>query len=131
MGLSAYTMILAADGTEKRAENIVPGDMVKNPFTGKDQAVRKVWQGPAVGMFRIAADDGGTLDLNEDHAVLTGGGLMKAAQIQAGTVLRTAAGTARCVEATRLLGDFMVYDVVLEDDGSQPGLIANGYCVGS
>ena len=131
MGLSAYALVLMADGTEKRAENMEAGDMVADPVTGGSRRVRKIWQGPGVGMFRITAANGATLDLTEDHPVLCGGSASPVGNVAVGAPLGSRDGAVACTGAERLMGDFMVYDIVMEDGGDQALLLANGIVAGT
>lgn len=131
MGVSAYTMIRTGDGTEKRAEDLTPGDVVFDPVSNMPVSLRKVWQGPAVGMYRLALDNGLSIDLTEDHLVLAETGLLAAKDVAPGAAVRMADGFARCIEAAPLLGDYMVYDLVAETDGGvKPCMLANGVIAG-
>lgn len=131
MGISAYSMVSLADGEQKRAEDLAAGDRVANPLTGNAVAVRKVWQGPGVGMIRITVADGTVFDATGDQRLLAGGAMTPAGQVRAGAPLRTVAGDVPCADASPLPGDYMVYDVVLEDDaGGAPCIAANGLIVG-
>lgn len=131
MGLSAYALVLMADGTEKRAENMEAGDMVADPVAGGGRRVKKIWQGPGVGMFRITAANGAALDLTEDHPVLCGGSPTPAGNVAVGATLGSRDGAVSCSGAERLMGDFMVYDIVMEDGGAQALLLASGMIVGT
>ncbi|MCC8189649.1 MAG: Hint domain-containing protein [Planctomycetes bacterium] len=126
MGLSAYSSITCADGAGKRAEDMASGDLVWDPLAGAPAPVRTVWSGPAVGMYRITADNGQILDLTEDHALVTAAGLVQAGDIRPGQTLVVPGGTVRCTESVRLPGDFKVYDIVTAAGGTLlvSGLIA-------
>ena len=127
MGFSAYALVRMADGSEKRAENIEKGDRVADPLTGGSFTVKNVWQGPGVGMFRVTGANGTDLDLTEDQVLVTGGGPVRANQITPGAILRLEQGTTSCSGAERLMGDFMVYDIVpAADTGGPAHLAANG-----
>lgn len=125
MGISAYSGIALPEGTTVRAEDVAPGDLLANPLAGGTLTVKKVWQGPGVGMFRIAAA-GALLDLTGDQAVLTAAGPLEARQVRPGTLLVTAAGQAACTEAAPIMGDYMVYDIV-PDSAASPCIAANGF----
>lgn len=130
MGISAYAAVTVADGTEKRAEDVVSGDSLLDASGGTALSVRKVWQGPAVGMFRIALTGGRMLDLTGDQKIMTAGGLVAADRIQPGTQIQTMDGYAVCGEAYGLPGDFMVYDIVPENPAAAPCIAANRILVG-
>lgn len=130
MGLGAYCEVLTANGAGKRAENITPDDIVFEAMTGAAVSVKKVYNGPAVGMHRIAADNGAVVDLTEDHAVLTVAGLVEAGRVRVGDMLQTGSGPVRCGESQGLLGDYNVYDISVQT-GSEisPCLSVNGLVV--
>ncbi len=130
MGISAYAAVTIADGTEKRAEDVVAGDTLLETGGGAALSVRKVWQGPAVGMFRVALTGGVMLDLTGDQKIMTANGLVAAGRIQPGTQIRTLDGYAVCSEAYGLPGDFMVYDIVPENPAAAPCIAANRMWVG-
>lgn len=131
MGVSAYTKILTFDGTEKRAEDLAIGDSLRDPVSGQTLPIVKIWQGPAVGMFRIATDNGAVLDLTEDQLVVTEFGIAMANQIVPGSILVAPVGLTACTESARLPGDFMVYDLVVESpEDISPCVAANGLLVG-
>lgn len=130
MGISAYAAVTLADGTEKRAEDVAAGDSLLETNSGTSLSVRKVWQGPAVGMFRVALASGTMLDLTGDQKIMTASGLVAAGQIQPGTQIRTLDGYAVCGEAYALPGDFMVYDIVPENPATAPYIAANRIWVG-
>jgi hypothetical protein len=132
MGISAYAVTRMADGTDKRVEDLSVGDIVRNAMSGGGVAVSKHWQGPAVGMFRIAADNDIMLDLTADQKVLTAQGMLPAGEIKPGMVLQRIDGQNTCNEASPLMGDFMVYDIALERDNASGTLTlsANGFIVG-
>ncbi len=130
MGISAYAMAVLADGTEKRIEDLTIGDVVRNPLSGKDGTIRKYWQGPAVGMFRITAGNGKMLDLTADQKVMTAQGMIPAGDVKIGTILQCADGQILCTEASALPGDFMVYDIALTQDDMISALSVNSFIVG-
>lgn len=125
MGISAYAAVTLADGTEKRAEDVAAGDSLLETGGGAALPVRKVWQGPAVGMFRVVLTGGGMLDLTGDQNIMTANGFVAAGQIQPGTRVRTLDGDVVCSEAQGLPGDFMVYDIVPENPANAPCIAAN------
>lgn len=126
MGISAYSQIALPGGDAVRAENVNPGDVLLNPLTGGALAVKKIWGGPGIGMFRIAAANGALVDLTGDQTLLAAGGPMPAERIRPGTVLVTLAGEAACTEASAIPGDYMVYDIVPEG-GDKPCMAVNGF----
>lgn len=129
MGLSAYAMIAMADGSEKRAEDLERGDLVREAATGVAAAVTKIWQGPAVGMVRLHCDDGTMLDLTGDSLVAGASGPAAVAGTAAGSPLLATGRTAVCADVEMLPGDYMVYDVTLDSPASVPCLAANGIAV--
>lgn len=132
MGISAYAVTLMADGREVRVEDLAVDDSLRNALSGEGVTIRKHWQGPAVGMFRIAADNGRMLDLTADQKVLTSEGMLPAGEVKPGMILQCIDKQASCTEASFLRGDFMVYDIALaKDDASgAPALSANGFIIG-
>lgn len=128
MGVSAYGMVLLADGSLKRAEDLQIGDLVREALSGLPVAVRQVWQGPGIGMMRLTADNGELLDVTEDTVFLAETGPASADRIPPGTPLRTDAGTAHCTDTSAMMGDYMVYDIVL--DGADAVFITvNGFVI--
>lgn len=128
MGVSAYGMVLLADGSLKRAEDLQIGDLIRNALSGHPVAVRQVWQDPGVGMIRLTADNGELLDVTEDTVFLVETGLASVDRIPPGTPLRTDAGTARCTDASAMMGDYMVYDIVL-DGADAVFIIVKGFVI--
>ena len=132
MGLGAYILVRDAQGLDKRVEDVRQGERMFDPVSGIGRAVTKIWQGPAVGMYRIVLENDSLLDLTEDHAVMTADGLLPANRIATGTMVLAEGGYSRCVEATPLPGDFMVYDLVVDaKDGGMPCLLAGGAVAGA
>ena len=81
-------------------------------------------------MFRLVVEGGALLDLTEDQQILTNAGLVQANSIRPGTLLYIHGAYDKCVEAARLMGDFMVYDIVVSNDtGNILCLSANGFAV--
>lgn len=128
MGLSAYGTVLAADGGEKRVEEIDVGDRLLDAASGGVAVVRDVWRGPGVGMMRLTARSGEVLDVTGDQFVLTLAGPVAAAQAAPGAHLRTYAGATDLSGAAAIPGDYMVYDVELEPAGAF--ILVNGIAVG-
>lgn len=127
MGISAYSMVALPDGGSVRAEDIVAGDVLLNPLGGT-VTTKKVWQGPGVGMFRIGTGEA-LVDLTGDQKVRTRSGPLAAGEVRPGTVLVTASGEATCSEAGGIMGDYMVYDIVPENNAGS-WLSVNGFFVG-
>lgn len=130
MGISAYAVVGMADGSEKRAEDIEAGDRLADPISGGAFTVGKIWQGPGVGMIRVAAQNGDDIDLTEDQNLLVGDGRVAAGQVAPGSPLRTRDGLTVCTGTERLMGDYMVYDIVPEGGAGGASLCANGFAVG-
>lgn len=127
MGLSAYSMIRMADGTEKRVEDLDAGDVVFDPIQGRSATVSSVSGGPGVGMTGIETATGRVLHLTGDHPVHTETGIVQAETIRRGNRLPGVDGLASCTDADALAGDFKVYDVRGE---GLSGLLVNGLVVG-
>ena len=127
MGMSAYTMISMADKTLKRAEDLAVGDSVLNPATGGSAAVTRVLNSPGVGMTGITGGNGSVLHVTGDHMIQSGAAMLPAEHIRPGSKLTSASGEIPCTEASPLPGDFMVYDIKLDNASS---LFANGFVVG-
>lgn len=131
MGISAYAIAVADDGIEVRIADINVGDSLREAVSGKQAQVLNVWQGPAVGMFHIEALNGSSVDLTEDHRLLTERGPVWANEIKPKMKLRCGEGWIECVAASPLHGDFMVYDVKLQKvAGEDAWLLVNGLVVG-
>ncbi len=129
MGLSAYTMIATADGSEKRAEDVSPGDCLIEAGSGGTAVVKKSLQGPGVGMIGIVLENGDVLHATGDQCVAAAGGPVRAADLPPGMSVPTRTGSARCAEAAPLMGDYMVYDIVVESASASPRLWAGGMMV--
>jgi hypothetical protein len=127
MGISAYSNVRAIDGGERRADAILAGDELFDPLAETMVTVRKIWEGPAVGMMRITADNGTVLDLTEDQTVLTDVGRMAAGKLAAGIALQTPDGWTYCSDAHPLMGDYMVYDISLDKGDC---ILVNGVMIG-
>jgi hypothetical protein len=127
MGLSAFCQIRMADGSDKRAGDLTPGDAVLDPVTGTTATVTKVLDGPGVGMVGIETADGRVLHLTGDHPLHTPSGAVRAEQVRVGDHVLREGGTAVCSAAEAIPGDFKVHDVRGE---GLAGLLANGIVVG-
>lgn len=128
MGISAYARIALADGSAVRAEDVAPGAVLLNPLNGGTLTVKKVWQGPGVGMVRIGAADGALVDLTGDQRLATAAGPLPASDIRPGTVLVSVQGHIACSEAGTIMGDYMVYDIIPEP-AAVSAVAANGIVV--
>ena len=130
MGLSPYAMILTATGEEKRIEDFRPGDLVYEALTGRSLEVVNSLNSPGVGMMRIRAEGDIILDLTGDQNVLTDSGMLSVQRITAGTGVRVKDGFARCTGVEAILGDYMVYDLVVENvPDASPWIVANSLVV--
>lgn len=130
MGLSPYAMILDAAGEEKRIEDLRPGDRVMEALAGKTLEVVNCLNSPGVGMMRISVEGDILLDLTGDQNLLTDSGMVAAQRLAPGVGVRVKDGFAKCLAVEPLLGDYMVYDLVVENipDGA-PWIVANGLVV--
>ena len=130
MGLSPYAMICTAAGEEKRIEDFRPGDTVREALTGRSLEVVNCLNSPGVGMMRIHVEGDIILDLTGDQNLLTDSGMLAVQRIAAGTGIRVKGGFARCTGVEAILGDYMVYDLVLENvPDAEPWIIANSLVV--
>ncbi len=128
MGVSAYTMIRMADGSDKRAEDVAKGDAVFDPHSGGSVQLGRVLNSPGVGMFTLMDDQNNRLDATGDQRILTAAGFVQVDSIRAGTLLKTGNGIVRCQEVFQLPGDFMVYDFATDSD--EPCIYANTFIIG-
>ncbi len=130
MGLSPYSMILLAAGGEERIENIAPGAAVREALAGQILNVVNCLNSPGVGMMRVQVEGGIILDLTGDQNLLTNSGMIEAQRLAPGDGVRVRDGFARCVSVERLMGDYMVYDLVVEaSPNDEPWIVANGLVV--
>lgn len=130
MGLSPYSMVLLADGGEERIENIRPGDRVLEALSGQALEVLDCRNSPGVGMVRVEAEGGIVLDLTGDQNLLTSAGMLAAHRLSPGTGLRARDGFVRCDAVNSLMGDYMVYDLVVAASANdEPWIVAGGLAV--
>lgn len=132
MGLSPYAGVVTGAGDEKRSEDLAPGDAIRNAAGGGDLRVVKCLNSPAVGMMRVCAEGGVILDLTGDQPVLSENGPVAAQSLAPGVGLRGADGIVKCTAVEALMGDYMVYDVVVENAGADGAwMFAGGLAVGA
>lgn len=127
MGLSAYAMITTADGGQKRAEDIVAGDLLREALTGQPLVVTTTLNGPGVGMVRVTTENEIILDVTGDQNLLTDAGMLAANRLAPGVGLRLADSFVKCRDVQTLMGDYMVYDLEVENAPDlTPWVLANG-----
>ncbi|RYE59554.1 MAG: hypothetical protein EOP48_00455 [Sphingobacteriales bacterium] len=83
----ANTMILMGDGTEQEVSAIRAGDIVYNPKTGRNQAVKQVIAGPEVKQLLTLSVKGRLLTVTVDHPFLAMKGLKRADELQIGEMI--------------------------------------------
>ena len=131
MSLSAYTMIATADGGQKRAEDIVAGDILREALTGQNMVVTTTLNSPGVGMVRVTTENDIILDVTGDQNLLTDAGMLAANRLAPGTGLRMADGFVKCRDVQAIMGDYMVYDLEVENAPDlTPWALANGLVAG-
>ncbi len=128
MGVSAYTMIRMADGSDKRAEDVSKGEAVFDPHSSGGVQLGQVLNSPVVGMFTLMYEQNNLLDATGDQRILTDAGFVTGDSIRVGALLKTANGLVRCQEVLQLPGDFMVCDFATDSD--EPCLYANTFIIG-
>ena len=76
-----------ADGSTKNIQNIKIGDLIRNPATGMDVAVKNIMVGEQKReMYRIHYD-GKTVSATYNHPFLTSKGVLRAEELRAGDIL--------------------------------------------
>ena len=85
-------MITLADGSAKRAEDIVKGDMVLNPATGKPARIIHVIDSPEEQPLIALSYGSGVLRVTQTHPMLTHSGLKKANELSLSDEIQGADG---------------------------------------
>ena len=86
------TMITLADGSAKRAEDIVKDDMVLNPATGKPARIIHVIDSPEEHPLIALSYGSGILRVTQTHPMLTHSGLKKANELSLSDEIQGADG---------------------------------------
>jgi hypothetical protein len=137
--LAAGSMVLMADGGEKRIEAIGIGERVRGP-DGAALIVRNCWTGRETQpLVRLGTDDGASLLVTEEHPMLVPDGVRLARDLAVGDLILTAAGQSPLSLAERASFDGNVHNLDLAPEGlgeaDMPetlvtAFVAGGFAVG-
>jgi hypothetical protein len=95
------TMILMADGDQKRADQIRPGDQVRNPLSGERIRVKQVVAGPEIAeLLEIAIGDR-RVKVSQEHPFMTPWGKVAARNLEAGDRILDVDGSFQAVTRVR------------------------------
>lgn len=122
--VAAGSMVLMADGSEKRVEDLAVGDMVSDG--GSAHRVADVRRGSDDVTVMITSGDM-ALRVSTEHPVLTGRGMVRACDVRSDDVLVTADGEVAPDSAYHFVGTVDVYGVMLEDGHR---FVCDGFVVG-
>ncbi|GAF69305.1 unnamed protein product, partial [marine sediment metagenome] len=133
--LSADSMVLMEDGTERRVDMISAGDRVQTASHGSSLLVRDIVTGteekPCV---RIVTETGRSLLVTDEHPISKSEGFRLAKELSAGDLIRTKSGLEAVHSIAEEQYEGIVYNMMLdgEEESAQIGAAhyANGILVG-
>lgn len=111
--LAAGTPVKMGDGSEKKIEEILPGDRVLTTDGGTAK-VRDVVTGREDLLFRLRTQSGHSLLMTGSHPVKTGRGWVRADALTAADVITTEAGESHVCELYSEENPTIVYNLALE-----------------
>lgn len=129
------TQIKTADGSTKRADQIVTGDQIP-ALGGKTLTVTDILTGKDPEIIRIATEDGKRVRVSGGHAMLVSDGTapegtrMAAARLQVGDRLMTPEGISVISEVVTEPYDDMVYNFIFEGEETPNYIEADGFWSG-
>ena len=128
------TMILMGDGQRKRICDIRIGERIAQPDDGRPILVQNVWKGWEEELIAIRTQDGGFLQMTEEHPVRQESGFIRAGELKPGDMIYGEEGrTMTVVSVNKELYNGFVCNLDLQRDGTYVGngyFLANGIAVG-
>lgn len=116
--LNENTMIMMADGTSRRINELRIGDMIVRA-NGGITSVENIWRGYEEELAELKLSYGNQISLTKDHPVLKDGVVaIKAATVKVGDLLLTTDGSIEVVSTAIIKYESSVYNLSLSDLGS-------------
>lgn len=132
--LAEDTMILMGDGQRKRICDIRIGDRISQPDDGLPILVQNIWRGREEELITIRTQDGGFVQMTEEHPVRQESGFIRAGELKPGdTVYGEEGQTMTVVSVNKEPYNGFVCNLDLQRDGIYAGngyFLANGIVVG-
>ncbi|MDR2547862.1 MAG: hypothetical protein LBC96_10270 [Lachnospiraceae bacterium] len=132
---AADTLIMMADGSQKRADNIRIGDQL-SVYGGKTLTIADILTGNDTEILSITTTDGRNIKVSNGHAmkmddaVVSDGVRVIAAKLKPGDRLMTPGGICEVALVSVLPYDDMVYNFIFMDEDEPNYIEANGFWSG-
>ena len=130
--LSADSMILMKDGSQKRIDSITKGDQVQADETNSYLQVVDINTGREQNpCLRLTTDNNIFLVVTGEHPIMKQDGFCLAKELRIGDSVKTISGLKKIIEISEMLYDGMVYNMLLKsNENEDAAFYANGLVVG-
>lgn len=125
MGCINDTQIMIADGSKRRISDLRIGDIVKTE--GRYSKITNIYRGREESLIEIKTITGISIQLTNDHVVMSDNGWKEVSKLKVGDTLCTDGGYDK-IESTEYVSGGEVYDFEIEPEGT--GIYANDIVIG-
>jgi len=112
--LNENTMVMMADGSNRRIKDLRIGDMVERTMGGTCR-IENIWRGYEEELIELKLENEKQLSITKDHPIITDKGVVRAITIKAGDLLLTVDGYEKVVSIEIIKYESNVYNLELGD----------------